>query len=435
MRNAHRVRASVCGAAVMFFITLALTAVSRSDAGGLAATRSPWTAEETRVIASLRLDALPPAPRDPSNAAEGRPAAAALGRALFNDPRFSRDGSVSCASCHAADTQFQDGLPVAKGVGVGTRRAMPVVGTAHNAWYFWDGRKDSLWAQALGPLEDAVEHGGNRARYAHLLRTHYKDRYESVFGPMPSLQGVPADAGPLGSAEVQLAWQAMTPDKRVEVNRIFANMGKAIAAYEKGIAYGESRFDRYVRAIAANPPGAGSELAPQEVNGLRIFIGKGQCVTCHNGPLLSDQHFHNTGVPPRDPSRPDRGRAAAVARVQADEFNCLGRFSDARPEQCSELRFIVTDDPALEGAFKTPSLRNVALRPPYMHAGQFATLEQVVNHYMRSPAAVLGRSELARGDGGKHEQRKPIRLSDDEARDLVAFLATLSGPVVERPAP
>jgi len=76
-------------------------------------------------------------------------------------------------------------------VGVGTRRAMPLVGTGHSAWLFWDGRKDSLWAQALGPLEDAVEHGGNRTRYARLVQAHHRADYEAVFGPMPSLEGLP----------------------------------------------------------------------------------------------------------------------------------------------------------------------------------------------------------------------------------------------------
>ena len=434
MRRAHRLATSGIAIASLL-VAFALSGVARSDAGVITRGPGQWTAEEAGVIASLSLDKLPAAPKDPSNAVDGQPAAIALGRALFNDARFSRDGSVSCASCHAPNNQFQDGLPVAKGVGVGVRRAMPVVGTGHNAWFFWDGRKDSLWAQALGPLEDAVEHGGNRARYARLLQTHYKAQYEAVFGPMPSLQGVPADASPLGNVDAQLAWQSMTAGKRGEVNHVFANMGKAIAAYEKSITYGESRFDRYARAVGTNRASAADVLTSQEVNGLRVFIGNGQCVTCHNGPLFTDQHFHNTGVPPRDPSRPDRGRAAAVAKVQADEFNCLGSFSDARPEQCSELRFIVTDDPKLEGAFKTPSLRNVALRPPYMHAGQFATLQAVVNHYMQSPAAVLGHSELARGKRDRHAERKPIRLSQDEAKDLVAFLATLSGPSVERPAP
>jgi len=97
---------------------------------------------------------------------------------------------------------------------------------------------------------------------------------------------------------------------------------------------------------------------------------------------------------------------------------------------CQELRFIVTDAPGLEGAFKTPGLRNVALRPPYMHAGQFSSLPQVIAHYMKAPAATLGHTELAHSDGG-HTERKPIRLSEREVNDLVAFLGALSGSIVE----
>ena len=174
-------------------------------------------------------------------------------------------------------------------------------------------------------------------------------------------------------------------------------------------------------------------LGAQEVRGLRLFIGKGQCVTCHNGPLFSDQQFHNTGVPPRDPSRPDRGRADATAKLRSDEFNCLGPFSDAKPTQCQELRFMATDDASMEGAFKTPSLRNVSLRPPYMHAGQLSSIEEVIAHYVRAPAATVGHTELAHGDPG-HTERKPIRLSGPEMKALAAFLETLSGPIVERAA-
>ena len=171
-------------------------------------------------------------------------------------------------------------------------------------------------------------------------------------------------------------------------------------------------------------------LRPDETRGLRLFIGKGQCVTCHNGPLLTDQQFHNTGVPPREPARPDRGRADATAKVRSDEFNCLGPFSDAQPKQCQELRFMVDDEPALVGAFKTPTLRGVVQRAPYMHAGQLATLEQVVRHYVAAPHAAVGQSELthrhAGGGAARHEQRAPIELTDAEAADLVSFLGTLS---------
>lgn len=209
---------------------------------------------------------------------------------------------------------------------------------------------------------------------------------------------------------------------------MFANLGKTIAAFERTLTPGQSRFDRYVRAVVSGDRAGQQALAPQEVNGLRLFVGKGQCATCHSGPLLTDQHFHNTGVAPRDPARPDRGRAAATAQVQRDEFNCLGAFSDAPPGACQELRFIVSDDPASEGAFKTPSLRNVAERAPYMHAGQLASLEAVVAHYAQSPAAAVGHSELAHA-GKAHAERKPIRLTASEVRDVAAFLRTLTGSI------
>jgi cytochrome c peroxidase len=391
-----------------------------------------WTSQETGVLASLALRKLAPAPADPSNAVEQKAPAIALGKRLFADTRFSSNGAVSCASCHAPDKQFQDGLPVSRGVGVGGRRAMPIVGTAYSPWLFWDGRKDSLWSQALGPLEDAVEHGGNRTNFARLMATHYRSEYEAVFGPMPDLAGLPADASPNGSDAQKSAWQSMSAVQRTHVNRVFANMGKAIAAFEKTLAFGPSRFDRYVEATLANDASARQLLTPQEVNGLRLFIGKGQCVTCHNGPLLTDQAFHNTGVPPRVAARPDRGRAAAIPRVLRDEFNCLGPFSDAKPDACQELAYMVQDEASMEGAFKTPGLRNVAMRAPYMHAGQFADLEAVIAHYVKSPKAAVGHSELAHGNTG-HAERKPIQLSDAQAQDLVAFLRTLTGPITEGP--
>ncbi len=386
-----------------------------------------WTAEERTMLSAMSLDRLPPTPRDASNAVEALPAAAALGKRLFEDPRFSRNQAVSCASCHAPERQFQDGKPVGQGLATGSRRTMPIAGVAHGAWFFWDGRKDSLWSQALGPLEDAAEHGSNRTRIARLMQTHHRAGYEAAFGPLPDLTGQPDDAGPLGDASERAAWQAMPATRRHDIDRVFANLGKAVAAYERTLMPGESRFDRYARAVVSGDPTGQQALSAQEISGLRLFLGKGQCATCHNGPLFTDQHFHNTGVPQRDPARPDRGRASATARVQSDEFNCLGPFSDAPKEACQELRFMVTGDPALEGAFKTPGLRNVALRAPYMHAGQFASLDEVVAHYVRSPKAAVGHSELAH-EGQGHAERRPIRLSASEARDVAAFLKALSGP-------
>lgn len=412
-----------CGVVALALLSL-VSALFSAPAVGLDR-NDRWAEAERAVLASMALASLPPVPRDPSNAVEADPRAVELGRRLFSDARLSGNGQVSCASCHAPDRQFQDGRPVGQGVGTGARRTMPIAGAAHSPWLFWDGRKDSLWSQALGPLEDAVEHGGNRLAFARVLSEGYKPEYEALFGALPDLAGLPQHASPLGDRALQQAWNAIAAPRRDEVNRVFANLGKAIAAYERTVQYGESRFDRYVAAVLARDAGGATVLSPQEVSGLRVFIGKGQCATCHNGPLLSDQAFHNTGVPPRDRTRPDRGRAAATAKVAADEFNCLGRYSDATPDACAELRFMASDGPGLEGAFKTPSLRNVALRAPYMHAGQFATLPEVVGHYVRSPAAAVGHSELAH-QGKGHAERKPIRLSEQEAQDLVAFLQSLS---------
>jgi cytochrome c peroxidase len=401
------------------------TLVGAPDAEG-------WTSDELAVLASMRLSQLPPAPKDPSNAVEDSAAAIALGQRLFFDTRLSVNQAVACASCHDPAQQFQDGRAVGQGVGTGTRRAMPIVGAGHSPWLFWDGRKDSLWSQALGPLEDSVEHGGTRLRHAHVMASHYSSAYGEVFGRLPDLKGLPQDAGPHGTSAEQAAWQALDETTRQEVSRVFANMGKAIAAYEKGLRHPVSRLDRYIGQVQSGRAAEPGIFDAQEVRGLRLFIGKGQCIDCHNGPLLTDQHFHNTGVPQRDPAQPDRGRAAALATVAQDEFNCLGRFSDAKPEQCGELRFMVTEGKGLEAAFKTPGLRGVASRPPYMHAGQFSSLEDVVRHYVQAPHAVVGHSELSHAhdkaapNGPGHVERKPIQLSDAEQRDVVAFLRTLS---------
>jgi len=414
--------AAVCAAVT---VTLANADAAAPPAGAVR-----WSTEELAVLASLSLKRLPPVPPDPSNAVERQPAAVDLGRRLFNDARLSGNGAVSCATCHDPAKQPQDGLPVSQGVGAGSRRAMPIVGAGHGAWLFWDGRKDSLWAQALGPLEDAAEHGTTRTRVAHLVTRHYRQSYEALFGAMPPLDGLPRDAGPHGNPAEQAAWAAIDAHRREQVSRVFANVGKAIAAYEKSLQHEPTRLDGYLDAVLRGDRAARGILRADEARGLRLFIGKAQCVSCHNGPLFSDQQFHNTGVPPRDAARPDRGRATATTAVRGDEFNCLGPFSDARPDHCQELRFMVTDDPALEGAFKTPGLRGVAGRPPYMHAGQFATLEQVVRHYVAAPHAAVGHSELAHRHAGadkpRHAERAPIELSDGEVTDLVSFLGTLS---------
>jgi len=396
--------------------TLAVTAVAQGRlAGG-----GRWSTEQREMLRSLSLASLAPLAADPSNRYADDDRAAALGHQLFFDTRLSGDGKVSCATCHLPDREFQDGTPLARGAGVTTRRTMPVAGTAHSPWLFWDGRADSQWAQALGPLESAVEHGGNRTQFTHLIAAHYRRDYEAVFGPLPPLEGLPPNAGPVADSIWRRAWRGIPPARRQDVNRVFANIGKAIAAYERRIGFEETRFDRYVEAeLAGRPHTPTSALSPEETAGLRLFIGKANCINCHNGPRFTDDHFHNTGVPPRRAvTVADSGRANGVRLALGDEFNCAGRYSDARPEECGELQFAATEGEELLRAYKTPSLRGVAERAPYMHAGQLATLAEVVAHYDRAPEAPAGHSEL-----------QALRLTSAERRQLEAFLRALSAPV------
>ena len=401
--------------------TFAFTAVAHARLGGTAR----WTPEQRELLRSLSLASLAPLAADPSNKYADDDRAAALGHRFFFDTRFSGDGKVACATCHLPEREFQDGTPLGRGVGVTTRRTMPVAGTAHSPWLFWDGRADSQWAQALGPLESAVEHGGNRTQFAHLVAEHYRREYEGLFGPMPALHDLPPNAGPVADSGWHTAWKHIPPVRQQDVNRVFANVGKAIAAYERRIGFTETRFDRFVSAELSGKPHSGaSALSDDETAGLRLFIGKANCVNCHNGARFTDDHFHNTGVPPLA-SVPgvDSGRATGVRHALGDEFNCAGRFSDARPGDCAELEFATTEGEELLRAYKTPSLRGVAERAPYMHAGQLATLTDVVAHYDRAPQAPAGRSEL-----------EALRLTGDERRQLEAFLRTLSAPVGGPPA-
>jgi cytochrome c peroxidase len=391
-------------------LTLACAAVSVSDR---------WSSEEKEALRSLWIGSLDSLPADPSNRFAEDPRAAELGARLFFDTRLSANGKVSCGTCHVPERDFQDGQALASGVGRTDRRTMPVAGTAYAPFLFWDGRKDSQWSQALGPLESPVEHGGTRALYAHQVARHYRTDYESIFGALPELSGVPQNAGPVPDSAAALAWSGMSEVTRDSVTEVFVNVGKAIAAYERRIQYGPSRFDRYVEGLLTQGRAPAGVLSADEVAGLRLFVGKANCTRCHDGPLFTNNEFHNTGVAARSDLPADRGRTLGAQKVLADEFNCRSRWSDALPEQCVELEFMQADGPQLERAFKAPSLRNVAERAPYMHAGQHATLAEVLAHYNRASAAPAGTSEL-----------EPLRLSARELRQLEAFLRALSGAVV-----
>jgi len=273
-------------------------------------------------------------------------------------------------------------------------------------------------------MESPVEHGGTRVQYAKIIVSDplYRKAYEDIFGDLPDIldsDRFPTIAAPISVSKSREAWEKMAPDDREMISRIFSNMGKAIAAYERLILPGPSRFDRYVEdVLSGNGKVLANTFSDDEVAGLRLFIGKGNCIQCHNGPLFTNNDFHNTGVPSKSNLDPDRGRAEGVKVVSADEFNCLGSFSDAGEGDCAELKYMQTDSSELLGRFKVATLRNVSNTAPYMHSGDFPTLTEVLEFYNSPPEAKLGQSEL-----------KPLFLTKKEIIQMESFLKTLIGPV------
>ena len=356
----------------------------------------PWTDADLVVLESLSLGNLLPLPNDPTNAVADDPRAAKLGHALFFDTRLSRNGGISCATCHQPERKFTDGRAKGQALGMSKRHTQSIVGTAYSPWLYWDGRRDSQWSQALSPLEDENEHGTNRQQVLQLIADdpEYAASYVELFGALPGLQD-PA-----------------------EVNAAFANVGKVFAAYERILQPGPAPFDDYVAAVVANDKNRQVALfSDDEVVGLQLFIGKANCTQCHNGPLLTNNEFHNTGVLAAAGELPDKGRAAGAREVLANEFNCAGVHNDASQPDCPELEFMRTGA-ELIGTFRTPSLRNVAETAPYMHKGQLATLRETLEHYNDAPDAMIG-----------HNEAKPLNLRSGELRQLEAFLFTLSAPL------
>jgi len=389
-----------------------------------------WTREQKSLLATLSLKALPPLPPDPSNAYADNPVAAHLGHKLFFDMRFSSNGLVSCASCHKPELMFTDGLARAKGVGITPRKSMTIVGVAYSNWFFWDGRKDSLWSQALGPTENPLEHAGNRSQFAHLLYedADYRSLYEALFGPHPDISDegrYPRSAGPapVPGPEASEAWAKATPEDQDTINRIFANMGKAIAAYERLLMPGPGRLDAYIdAALSGDRAGMELQLSEAEAQGLQLFTGRAQCINCHNGPLLTNHSFHNTGIPPAPDLPPDLGRSEGIMLVMEDPFNCTGKYSDANEGDCAHLRFARTEGVELISAFKVPTLRNISKTAPYMHSGQIANLTDALKHYNEAPLAIRGHSEI-----------EPLNLTPVDLQNLEAFLRALDSPLTTPP--
>jgi cytochrome c peroxidase len=362
------------------------------------------------------LDALDDFTPDPSNRFSGDPDAIALGQTLFFDAGFSGDGTVSCATCHVTDGRFVPNESLPARADRKFRTVMPVVGAQFQDFLFWDGRADSLWMQAIGPIENPAEHAMARTdAVAYFLETYGRDVLEA-----PEDLTLPSNASPIGTADQRVNWAAMDAEDQQVTNQLFADIGKIIAAFEETLLPKPSQWDNWVSAVAENPA-AIADIPPDVIAGFDLFTGKARCATCHDGPLFSDLDFHNTGLPALAGSPPDLGRQATVLGLKTDPFNCLGPYSDALPDECPNTRFLSLSAERSVGTFRTPSLRGVVDRGALGHAGQKTSLFDMVRHYNEAPVgphgAMMGQTSLS--------ELVPLGLTDDEIRALVAFLETL----------
>jgi cytochrome c peroxidase len=330
----------------------------------------------------------PPKRRDPSNRVSGKREAIAFGEKLFFEPRLSGTGSVLCATCHAPFRAFQDARARGFGLQDVDRNTPSILNVRFYRWYGWDGAHDSLWSQSLRPLLDAREMNATPAHVAASVRKLFSTEYERAFGG-----AIPGD------------------DEAVLVD-----VGKALAAFQETLVSRRTPFDEFRDALAR---GEASPYGEKEKRGLKIFVGKGNCSTCHFGPHFTNGEFADTGVPFFvAPGRVDAGRHAGIQKLRGSPFSLVGKYND------DPARSTATGTQRVElqhrnfGEWRVPGLRNVALTAPYMHNGSVATLRDVVKHYSEL------NEERLHADGERI--LNPLKLSPAEIEELVTFLESLS---------
>lgn len=376
----------------------------------------PFSAAEVAQI--LTLSPLPAPRPSHSNRFADSAAAAALGQRLFYDARLSKNGAIACATCHDPDKGFSDGRRLAVGLATGKRHTPSLWNVGQGRWFAWDGRVDSLWSQALGPLERADEMGSSRTALWQLVAgdEELRERYESVFGPLPTLSStaLPTHAKP-GDAE----WERIPADDRAHITKLFVRLGKALEAFERRLVSNDAPFDDFVRGLRTGDAKLLGRMSESAQRGLKTFLGAGQCILCHHGPNFSDGEFHNLGLPGSGGADADVGRYDGVDQLRASAFHGMGEHSDDRSEASNLRLTFVARQLSNLGEFKTPSLRHVAETAPYMHDGRFGTLDEVLGFYRN----LEGKAEV----GHREEALVPQPWSEQDVADLVAFLRSLTG--------
>jgi cytochrome c peroxidase len=303
-----------------------------------------------------------------------------LGRLLFFDARLSADGSLACVSCHLPDQGWATHTPLSPAYPTNMERRLSptLVNVAYNKVLLWDGRAGALEKQALGPIQNPLHMNQNLDLLVEKLRAipDYAQRFQDVFGTAVTSEG----------------------------------LGKALAAFERTLVTRNAPFDRYME-------GDQQAMSESALLGMALFRGKARCIVCHNGPNFTDGQFHILGVP--EAPLLTHPLVQASLRFDAKRMN-VPEYDQVKGDLG---RYLVTKEEQDKGAFKTPTLRNVTQRDPYMHNGIFQSLEDILDFYDHGGGAVSGKSPLI----------QPIGLTAQEKRDLLAFLQSLTGEISSLP--
>jgi cytochrome c peroxidase len=446
---------------------------------------------------------------DSSNAYWNNSDAAALGHEFYFDTRFSGNATlvdtigqtvpyaraalgqpvnVACATCHDPKRAGSDFTSAPNTVSIGAGwydvNGEQTVNALYYPLLYWNGRSDSLWSQAAAVNESGVSMNNTRLNTFWVIMNdaHYHSAYNAIFTNDPLPDPAPATTDvPLTGKPGQAAFDGMTADNKRMVTRVQVNFAKAIGAYEYTLVSRDSAFDKFME-------GTDEAISPGAKRGARLFVGKASCVDCHNGPLFSDGLFHDVGVPQVGDHVPTitdcyPGRSNCDCTPGAEKGSCLpagawsgllklvaskdskdandnpvinynnfrrdSTWSDNPPDEAFASKYYsAPTDATLKGAWRTPSLRDVAITAPYMHDGLYKTLEDVLWHYnVGGSASGAGQFSVPRcapdtasdpdagapclpadaGAPGRAAQIKPLELTDDEMDDLVEFLKTLTG--------
>jgi cytochrome c peroxidase len=341
-----------------------------------------------------QLGPLGPPPSSPSNAVADDERAIDFGRGLFFDDQLSKVGSgIACIDCHQPQLGWADDLQFSSSAnGTTARHSQTLVNVAYNQFLFWDGRSDSLWSQAY--VATVGVHAVDKVELVgHLAGTpYYATTYAELFGPLPD----PATA----TAE--------------QLDEVMINCGKLLEAYERTLISRNSALDRWIA-------GEASALTDQQLRGAALFVGEGGCVECHSGPNLTDGWFHNIGLPVASDGR---DAAVGLGELLTSVNNAAGEWSDDPEWGAAQLGDIADRIDAagssLVGAHKTPTLRDVVLRPRFGHDGRIRSLRTWIERYRD-----------AKVDEGAVGTVDPLyvkrNLSDADIDDLIAFLDALTG--------